>query len=1068
MADNEKIRFVFEGDASQLIAEIGRFATTVKASAEEATKAFNSLGKNSQMMQVLLTQAQAAKASAEASKVAAQASLKQAEAETKVARALELEQKAAIAQAQAAGKVAMASKEVERTKQQEARAAASASSAAKAETNLKIAQVREHTKVFTENANAQRREMNAVQAEANRASKEMLARSKVELEQEKQKTEGVRKESREQAQAAKEAFLAKQQAAWDAAAKTREAAEATRQANKVAIEEEKRATEAAREANREKNRAWREEQQAKRDAVRQQVAADREAAREAREAARAQREASSEISASMIAMGNLMADAAKKFVQWGKDVVGSFMSVGTQTRQMQIMLGGTAEDMSRLRFAGDQLGVSTDTITRSMSIAAIHLEKNDKLAQKFGVSLKDSSGNVKPTIQVIGELGDKLKSIPDPLNRAAAAKEMFGRSVREMMPLLNQGSAGLAAFAKESDALGNTMSQKDLNASKQFGLEMKQLKASITGVGMDIGRAVLPAIQSLIGLLSGAVQWVHRMWTTSEGFRTTIKAVGIVVGIAGAAILAFTTYTKVATAVTKAWESAQLALDAALEANPIGLVITAIVALIAIIIALVKNFKPVGDAVIGVSEILGQILGDAIGSVITLFRILADTALTVVDDLLMGLGWLAQGLDILTFGLTDTKSAIDGWRDSVQHARETVDTTMSRWADNAFTKGAQIGKRLGEGLVDAINNLHMPTIGGGASIPNVVDTPVGTGEDINLADTAAGGGGGAGAVNKRKKAILEFFKQLVEESYKALEALKQAAKDVRQRMLDLGKSITDTLNQAFSVTDISGATWAQYLGPQALIGGFQRRLEKMREFVSDMKKLMAMGLPKEMLLELAHAGVSGGAATAHMLVQHPEIMGQLQDLQRQITQETTAAGVAISTPMYSGELATAEKAAVDYQKVYRRRLGQAQSIGYQPTQEQINAATTNIHNEINMVNHMANMSPADIERAVAWALKTGTALGMKPYTGNTGGPGGPGGVPKDTPSGTVYPSRNSWAGEGARGGHGAAGSPTAPWLNNPRYFTGSVGGVGSEQVYDPSGHVLIGVPGTGKPQVTQI
>ena len=206
-----------------------------------------------------------------------------------------------------------------------------------------------------------------------------------------------------------------------------------------------------------------------------------------------------------VAMGNAMSEGGEKILEWGKEALKSYNEVAGGTRELKNILGGTAEDMSRLRFAGAELGVSTSSISHAMLMAATHMERGDKIAKQFGVSLKDASGKTKPSIQLFGEMADRLMSIQDPLKRNAAGLEMFGRGYRDMIPLLKRGSEGIKELGDESDRLGLTMSQKDLDSTKQFGLAVKQLKANLEGVMVTVGRHLIPILGGLVKIFSEAV-----------------------------------------------------------------------------------------------------------------------------------------------------------------------------------------------------------------------------------------------------------------------------------------------------------------------------------------------------------------------------------------------------------------------------------------------------------------------------------------------------------------------------------------------------------------------------------
>lgn len=118
------------------------------------------------------------------------------------------------------------------------------------------------------------------------------------------------------------------------------------------------------------------------------------------------------------------------------------------------------------------------------------------------------------------------------------------------------------------NAVQDTLNQKMAKAKEEFQT------AAIT-----LGTALLPAVVQVVNTIS---PWVEKMGKLIEHHQTFTKiavALGLALGVLALAI-------KTITIVTKAWEAVQVILDAELWANPIGVIILAILALIAAVIAI--------------------------------------------------------------------------------------------------------------------------------------------------------------------------------------------------------------------------------------------------------------------------------------------------------------------------------------------------------------------------------------------------------------------------------------------------------------------------------------------------
>ena len=203
------------------------------------------------------------------------------------------------------------------------------------------------------------------------------------------------------------------------------------------------------------------------------------------------------------AIGQGISAVATKMFDFGKETVQAFFDVAKETRQLQRVLGGTAEDMSGLLAVGERFGISADTLTRGFRQMAVHVMKNDDAIKRFGIAYRDARGQLLPTSTIVQNLSDKFKAMPNGLAKTAMAQQLFGRNASALLPLLNQGSEGLKRFTEEAAKAGLVMSQQDLNAAKDFQMQMKTLQENIKGAQVSIGRALLPTLAKL-------VEWVQK------------------------------------------------------------------------------------------------------------------------------------------------------------------------------------------------------------------------------------------------------------------------------------------------------------------------------------------------------------------------------------------------------------------------------------------------------------------------------------------------------------------------------------------------------------------------------
>jgi len=469
--------------------------------------------------------------------------------------------------------------------------------------------------------------------------------------------------------------------------------------------------------------------------------------------------ASKEMGAKTMAGGMLMAQAltmvGMKAIHFAKDTVGKFGEVGGETLKMKRVLGGTAEEMSRLRFTGEELGVSTDQISVGMKVLSKNIINNSKNIQGMGVDFRDSSGKIKSTTQILSEVGDHFKTMPNGVQKTAEAVKLFGRSGTSLIPLLNQGSEGMKKFAEESDKLGLTMSQKDLDASRKFSLQTKEMHASLEGLQVTIGRAVVPALTAIARAVTAFLANNRVLVITILAVVTALGAMFLAMKISEAMMKLYEFRTKLMALATKAWQMVTkiatiattafstvmgiLSGEIALAEAPIWLVIAAIAALIEIFFFAIRHSKTFAEFLIKAIGFVGEAYGTVIKYILKGIGIFVNVFGAAAREFLKAMAMMAAPLKVLGINISDdlnnAAAAVDDFKNS------TVGK-LNEWADAAPAVGKRFGEAIGKGVVQAANFDVMGYLKSKFGGFGVDDAPA-------LGDST-GGTGGNGAHKKKK------------------------------------------------------------------------------------------------------------------------------------------------------------------------------------------------------------------------------------------------------------------------------------------------------------------------------
>ena len=163
--------------------------------------------------------------------------------------------------------------------------------------------------------------------------------------------------------------------------------------------------------------------------------------------------------------------------------------------------GLSTKTLQELNYASKLLDVETQTITGSMTKMQKTMASSSG-ADKFkelGISIKDASGQMRNSEDVFWDAIDALGKISNETERDQKAMELFGKSAKELNPLIEAGSKGFKDLADEASKVGYVMSQDTLDKFNAFQDNLDRLSNAGQAVKQSLGGVLLPVLSDLSG-----------------------------------------------------------------------------------------------------------------------------------------------------------------------------------------------------------------------------------------------------------------------------------------------------------------------------------------------------------------------------------------------------------------------------------------------------------------------------------------------------------------------------------------------------------------------------------------
>lgn len=525
---------------------------------------------------------------------------------------------------------------------------------------------------------------------------------------------------------------------------------------------------------------------------------------------------------------DIVADALKEF---------SLKTQEATTQVTKLSDGTQALSTTPLGEAFEAVGVKVLKADGNLAQAALTLQNDLAAGGKKGRAALDT-------------VLDGLQKIEDPAERTRSAVALFGTQAEDMGDALlgldlDSAADELGKVGGAADKMGKTLND---NASTNLEGFKRRLQ---TGFVDMIGGKVLPVVTDLTGAMNtglgpavSAVGDVVSRVTKFLGEHKTVAATllggivaltavtathGAVMSVAAAGGMAsWLSSTKLISGATKVWTAVQWAMNAALAANPIGLAVVAIAALVAAVVYVATKTewgrKMVSKAMDGIRD-----AAESVGSFFTdkLPKFFSDAWNKAKD-------WTQDGIDKIT-----------GWVGGIPGKFSNKLSSLASTVRELFRDAMQAGKDKVTGIAGSI-------------VDYVAGTPQRFTNNLsNLTGTVRGLFRDAMDAGKEKVTgiggtIVEWIEGIPGKLLNKLESFKSAGRQLLQGFVDGMK------NAAGVIEGIAGNVWNAVRG---LLNGAIAKINAALEFTIDLPG------PKDLTVNAPNIPMlaTGGRATAATL-----------------------------------------------------------------------------------------------------------------------------------------------------------------------------------------------------------
>lgn len=366
--------------------------------------------------------------------------------------------------------------------------------------------------------------------------------------------------------------------------------------------------------------------------------------------------------------------------------------------------------MANAGIKGEQAGTALRSmLTRLASPPAEAASAMDAL----GISITNADGTMKPLNQVIAEMREKFAGLSE-TQQTQYAKQIAGTEA--MSGFLAIMNAAPADVDKLTQAVQNSNgAAEEMARIMQDNLQgdLTELGSKLEGVQLAIYEKFEPALRKGVEVLSKLLDAVSFVVEHSTAFVTAL-------GSMGAAVAAYVAYTTAITVMKEGWmaleivqksvTAAQWLMNAAMTANPIGLVIAAITALVAAFVILWNKSDAFRNFWIGIWDAIKSASQTAIDTITDIFTNFPQKVSNAINKVLTSVTtWGSQLKTSMTKQVSETITSVITFFEKLPartlSAINKVLNSVIEWGTNLKAKMTTVVQESIEAVVNFFNEL---------------------------------------------------------------------------------------------------------------------------------------------------------------------------------------------------------------------------------------------------------------------------------------------------------------------------------------------------------------------------
>ncbi len=151
--------------------------------------------------------------------------------------------------------------------------------------------------------------------------------------------------------------------------------------------------------------------------------------------------------------------------------------------------------------------------TEKTKAAKEAIDPFSKGMRELGISLFNTHGKAKTFDELMPEIMDKFKKLPEGARASAIAMDLFGaRTGSRFLEFLRQGTSGMKKMNEEFKNSGLIISTQQIQATEELGRQFNDLGLVVKGLFVTFGSALLPSLKEFVEFVKTNIAPMLQAW----------------------------------------------------------------------------------------------------------------------------------------------------------------------------------------------------------------------------------------------------------------------------------------------------------------------------------------------------------------------------------------------------------------------------------------------------------------------------------------------------------------------------------------------------------------------------